>query len=107
MATNDEIVRDQVTLHKLLVDRIKALEDKQERLLDVVSKSDLNLEATNQHLKDTMDQFKFLTDTCDELHAEVKWLRKRLAQLLPEPNNCKCGALLIKASKKCACGHQN
>lgn len=52
-----------------------------------------------QHLKDAGDRV-------DELDREVRWLRRRLAALLPERHHCpKCKAIVHAAATACgACG---
>jgi len=99
----EELTADQHAIMQLSddMDKLNA------KTYESLSKIELGQETTNQHLEDTMMQFKSLNETYLETRGEVAWLRKRLASLLPEPRNCVCGAKLIKASKKCACGHQN
>ena len=92
-------------LRKDLEAKMEAFDVKLQERLEKITKDQ---EYITQHLDDAAAQFKYMKDSYDEQHDLVVWLRKRLASLLPEPNNCsKCGTKLIKASKKCPCGHQN
>ena len=93
----------------------KGLKDLNDQLKTQLFDMQASIETTNQHLQDATYQFKYMRDEYEDMFQEyrrlvamVAWLRKRLAVLLPEPNNCtKCGAKLVRASRKCACGHQN
>jgi hypothetical protein len=90
--------------HGLAPDKPKTNDELIDRLNTLVERTDF----LKQELRDAADQFKFMNDNIHELRNTVTWLRRRLSLVLPEPNNCtKCGAKLTKASRRCACGHQN
>ena len=71
------------------------------------TETEVRIERCERHMQDAADQMMMLGHEMKALAAEVRFVRRRLNQILPEQRHCpKCKKLVNPRATSCSCGEK-